>query len=70
MGAVIDDKAFRKIREYIETGKKEGRLVAGGDAKDGGGYFIPPTVIVWNTFSMGFLAKYSPIRVRSVSGRS
>jgi 1-pyrroline-5-carboxylate dehydrogenase len=45
MGAVIDDKAFRKIREYIELGKKEGRLVAGGEGKEGGGYFIPPTII-------------------------
>ena len=45
MGAVIDDKAFRKIRDYIEVGRKEGRVVAGGDVNDGGGYFIPPTVI-------------------------
>jgi 1-pyrroline-5-carboxylate dehydrogenase len=45
MGAVIDRHAFRKIREYIEVGKKEGLLVTGGDAKDGGGYFIPPTIV-------------------------
>lgn len=46
MGAVIDDKAFRKIRDYIETGKKEGRLVLGGDLeKSESGYFIPPTII-------------------------
>jgi 1-pyrroline-5-carboxylate dehydrogenase len=45
MGAVIDRKAFDKIREYIEIGKKEGRLVLGGDADEGGGYFIPPTII-------------------------
>lgn len=46
MGAVIDESAFRKINEYIEIGKKEGRLAhggPGGDAKKG--YFIPPTVI-------------------------
>ncbi|MEO5509087.1 MAG: L-glutamate gamma-semialdehyde dehydrogenase [Longimicrobiales bacterium] len=45
MGAVIDPKAFNKIREYIDIGKKEGRLLAGGEtgeAKDG--YFIPPTI--------------------------
>jgi 1-pyrroline-5-carboxylate dehydrogenase len=45
MGAVIDQKAFRKIREYIEIGRKEGRLVAGGETTEGGGYFIPPTII-------------------------
>jgi 1-pyrroline-5-carboxylate dehydrogenase len=46
MGAVIDDKAFKKITEYINVGKKEGRLLAGGDVGDGtNGYFIPPTII-------------------------
>jgi 1-pyrroline-5-carboxylate dehydrogenase len=48
VGAVIDDKAFAKIREYIEIGKQEGRLVAGGDVKEPaetGGYYIPPTII-------------------------
>jgi 1-pyrroline-5-carboxylate dehydrogenase len=47
MGAVIDEKAFRKISEYIEIGKKEGRLVLGGDVKEpkeSGGYYIPPTI--------------------------
>jgi 1-pyrroline-5-carboxylate dehydrogenase len=47
MGAVIDEKAFGKISEYIETGKQEGRLMLGGDVKDPretGGYYIPPTI--------------------------
>jgi 1-pyrroline-5-carboxylate dehydrogenase len=45
MGAVIDDKAFRKITEYIEIGKKEGRLVLGGKADNSKGFFIDPTII-------------------------
>jgi 1-pyrroline-5-carboxylate dehydrogenase len=45
MGAVIDDKAYKKIREYIEVGRKEGLLVAGGEKLDRAGYFIPPTII-------------------------
>jgi 1-pyrroline-5-carboxylate dehydrogenase len=45
MGAVIDSHAFRKIREYIAIGQKEGLLVTGGDTRDGGGYFISPTII-------------------------
>jgi 1-pyrroline-5-carboxylate dehydrogenase len=45
MGAVIDDKAFKKISEYIDIGKKEGRLVLGGKADDSKGYFIEPTII-------------------------
>jgi 1-pyrroline-5-carboxylate dehydrogenase len=45
MGPVIDAAAFRKILDYIEIGKTEGRLVAGGDKLDREGYFIQPTVI-------------------------
>jgi 1-pyrroline-5-carboxylate dehydrogenase len=45
MGAVIDENAFRSIRDYIETGKKEGRLMLGGDVDEStDGYFIPPTI--------------------------
>jgi 1-pyrroline-5-carboxylate dehydrogenase len=45
MGPVISESARRTILGYIETGKAEGRMVAGGAAVPEGGYFIPPTVI-------------------------
>jgi 1-pyrroline-5-carboxylate dehydrogenase len=47
MGPVINEKAMNSILDYIEVGKKEGRLInGGGRAKDAGeGYFIQPTVI-------------------------
>ncbi len=45
MGPVISDSARRSILDYIEVGKREGRLVAGGAAENGDGYFIQPTVI-------------------------
>lgn len=44
MSAVIDQSAFNKIKEYIEIGKEEGRLVVGGTADDSVGYFVQPTV--------------------------
>lgn len=44
MGPVIDETAFRKINEYIEIGKGEGRLLVGG-SHHGPGYFIEPTII-------------------------
>ncbi|HEU5381927.1 MAG TPA: L-glutamate gamma-semialdehyde dehydrogenase [Ktedonobacteraceae bacterium] len=44
MGPVIDANAFKKINEYIEIGKGEGHLLAGG-SHHGPGYFIEPTVI-------------------------
>ncbi|MGA2181782.1 MAG: L-glutamate gamma-semialdehyde dehydrogenase [Bryobacteraceae bacterium] len=45
MGPVINEGAKRSILSYIETGRSEGRLVAGGGPGDGDGYFIRPTVI-------------------------
>ena len=46
MGPVINAGARDKIAGYIETGKKEGRLIAGGGPVAGkAGYFIRPTVI-------------------------
>lgn len=44
LGPVIDQSAFDKIMKYIEIGKKEGRLVAGGGKAEGNGYFIQPTI--------------------------
>src|SRR5690606_993848 len=44
MATVIDSAAFKKISEYIEIGKTEGRVVAGGTADDAVGYFVHPTV--------------------------
>jgi 1-pyrroline-5-carboxylate dehydrogenase len=45
MGPVINARAKHSILEYIEIGKKEGRLLAGGGEAPGPGYFIQPTVI-------------------------
>ena len=47
MGPVVNKAAMDSILGYIETGKKEGRLVAGGKAVENadGGFFIEPTVI-------------------------
>ena len=44
MGAVSSERAFKTIRDYIEVGKKEGRLVCGGESSDAKGYLIQPTV--------------------------
>jgi 1-pyrroline-5-carboxylate dehydrogenase len=54
MGPVISDAARRTILQYIETGKREGRLLpvsvtvpaaAAAAAAAAEGYFVPPTVI-------------------------
>ena len=44
MGAVIDENQLKKVLGYIATGRREGRLVAGGNRIEGDGYFVEPTV--------------------------
>src|SRR5699024_1330197 len=43
-GPVIDQAAYDKIMSYIEIGKEEGELIAGGDGDDSTGWFVQPTV--------------------------
>ncbi|MEW6686715.1 MAG: L-glutamate gamma-semialdehyde dehydrogenase [Candidatus Edwardsbacteria bacterium] len=45
MGPVINQKAMESILEYIEIGKKEGKLLCGGEKTGSNGYFIRPTII-------------------------
>src|SRR5437016_400618 len=46
IGAVINEGSMKSILDYIEAGKKDGRLLTGGNvAKSAGeGYFIEPTI--------------------------
>lgn len=45
MGPVVSKKAEQSILNYIEVGKKEGKLLCGGGKVEGlNGYFIKPTV--------------------------
>lgn len=45
MGPVVNEGAMKSILEYIEIGKKEGRLISGGGRAASDGYFVQPTVI-------------------------
>ncbi|HLV85465.1 MAG TPA: L-glutamate gamma-semialdehyde dehydrogenase [Candidatus Sulfotelmatobacter sp.] len=47
MGAVINEGSIKTILGYIEQGKKDGRLITGGEraSEAGEGYFLRPTVI-------------------------
>jgi 1-pyrroline-5-carboxylate dehydrogenase len=46
IGPVVNKSAYESMLRYIEIGKQEGRLVAGGCAVETpeGGYFIAPTI--------------------------
>jgi 1-pyrroline-5-carboxylate dehydrogenase len=47
LGPVVNGAALKSMLRYVETGKKEGRLIEGGraPATADGGYFLEPTVI-------------------------
>src|SRR5256712_1176309 len=47
MGAVIDKKAFDKIKQYIERAKQDpkAKILFGGECDDTDGYFVHPTVL-------------------------
>src|SRR5205807_3862878 len=45
-GPVIDARAEQKVLEYIEIGKREGRLAGGGGRARAGGHYIAPTIIM------------------------
>jgi 1-pyrroline-5-carboxylate dehydrogenase len=47
MGAVIDRRAFVKLREYLEGAKRDSgvTVLAGGGSDDSVGYFIQPTLL-------------------------
>ena len=47
MGAVIDERAFKKIKGYIDfaKGASDAKVIAGGQCDDSKGWFIRPTVI-------------------------
>jgi len=46
LGPVVNKDALDSMLKYVETGRKEGRLVAGGHAPETaeGGYYLEPTV--------------------------
>jgi 1-pyrroline-5-carboxylate dehydrogenase len=45
MGAVIDDRSFRKISGYLDDAKHNATVLAGGEAAGEDGYFIKPTIV-------------------------
>jgi 1-pyrroline-5-carboxylate dehydrogenase len=45
VGAVIDQKAFTKIRGYLDDARRNATIVQGGGVNDEQGYFIEPTLV-------------------------
>jgi 1-pyrroline-5-carboxylate dehydrogenase len=45
MGAVIDQKAFDRISEYLDLARASATVIAGGKADASTGYFVSPTLV-------------------------
>jgi 1-pyrroline-5-carboxylate dehydrogenase len=45
VGAVIDARAFARIKGYIEDARKNASIVQGGTLDDAKGFFVEPTLI-------------------------
>ncbi|HXG87276.1 MAG TPA: L-glutamate gamma-semialdehyde dehydrogenase [Vicinamibacterales bacterium] len=45
MGAVIDEKSFKKIGEYVADAKKNATIIVGGGCHGDQGYFVEPTIV-------------------------
>jgi acyl-CoA reductase-like NAD-dependent aldehyde dehydrogenase len=45
LGPVVSREQFDRVKNYLEVGKREGaRITIGGEANDGKGYYVQPTV--------------------------
>jgi 1-pyrroline-5-carboxylate dehydrogenase len=47
MGAVIDSRAFARLRDHLQAAKQDPgvKILAGGEADDSVGYFVQPTLL-------------------------
>ena len=45
LGPLQNKMQFNKVKDYIEDGRANGTIVAGGKVPEGKGYFIPPTIV-------------------------
>lgn len=45
IGPLQNKAQFERVKDIIESARKEGRIIAGGEALDGPGFFIRPTIV-------------------------
>lgn len=45
IGPVQNAAQFAKAKTFLESARREGRVIAGGDVTDGDGYFVRPTIV-------------------------
>lgn len=45
IGPMQNRQQFEKAQHYLEVARRDGRIIAGGGARPGDGYFVDPTVV-------------------------
>ena len=45
LGPLQNKQQFERVKDLIADAKASGRLIVGGDVREGKGYFIPPTLV-------------------------
>ncbi|MAQ30240.1 aldehyde dehydrogenase [Erythrobacter sp. EhN03] len=45
IGPIQNKMQFEKVQEFLETAKRDGNVIAGGEVLDKGGYFMRPTIV-------------------------
>ena len=63
LGAVIDQRAFNKHKEYLQLANETGTIITGGKAHGEKGWFIEPTVVQVDTPTHRLMAEeiFGPI---------
>jgi aldehyde dehydrogenase (NAD+) len=45
VGPMQNQAQFEKAKAYLEIARRDGKIIAGGEAREGEGYFVSPTVV-------------------------
>ena len=45
IGPLQNKMQYDKIKDYLEVAHQDGKVIAGGAATKGKGYFVPPTIV-------------------------
>lgn len=45
IGPIQNRAQFEKVKGYLETAKRDGKVIAGGEVMERGGYFVKPTIV-------------------------
>jgi acyl-CoA reductase-like NAD-dependent aldehyde dehydrogenase len=45
VGPIQNKMQFEKVKEFMKSAKADGKVIAGGEVSDKGGYFIHPTIV-------------------------